>query len=108
MHTKITKVSVTPQFQRFAKKLHAADKLQVDEAIRTIMSQPEQGTAKKGDLNGVFVYKFKINKQEVLLSYRLKAEDLGEDLGADSVLNELVLLALGSHENYYRDLKNSI
>lgn len=104
MHTKITKVSVTPQFQRFAKKLHAADKLQVDEAVRTIMSQPEQGTAKKGDLNGVFVYKFKINKQEVLLSYRLK----GEDLGADSVLDELVLLALGSHENFYRDLKKSI
>ena len=104
MPTKITKVSVTPQFQRFAKKLHAADKLQVDEAVRTIMSQPEQGTAKKGDLNGVFVYKFKINKQEVLLSYRLK----GEDLGADSVLDELVLLALGSHENFYRDLKKSI
>ena len=104
MHTKITKVSVTPQFQRFAKKLHAADKLQVDEAVRTIMSQPEQGTAKKGDLNGVFVYKFKINKQEVLLSYRLK----GEDLGADSLLDELVLLALGSHENFYRDLKKSI
>ena len=103
MPTKITKISVTPQFQRFAKKLHDADKLQVDKAVRTIMLQPEQGTAKKGDLNGVFVYKFKINKQEVLLSYRLKAEDLG----ADSLLNELVLLALGSHENFYRDLKKS-
>lgn len=104
MITKISKVSVTPQFQRIVKKLHAPDKLDVDEAIRTVMAQPELGGAKKGDLSGVFVYKFKLNKQEVLLSYRLK----GEDLGADSVLDELVLLALGSHENFYRDLKRSI
>lgn len=104
MITKINKVSATPQFQRIAKKLHAADKLTVDDAVRTVMSQPAQGGAKKGDLNGVFVYKFKLNKQEVLLSYRLK----GDDLGADSVLDELVLLALGSHENFYRDLKKSI
>ena len=108
MPTKITKISVTPQFQRFAKKLHDADKLQVDKAVRTIMLQPEQGTAKKGDLNGVFVYKFKINKQEVLLSYRIKGENLGEDMGADSVLSELVLLAFGWHENFYRDLKKLI
>lgn len=103
-NSKVSKVSATPQFQRTVKKLHAPDKLQVDEAIRTIMAQPELGSAKKGDLNGVFVYKFKLNKQVVLLSYRLK----GEVLGPNSVLDEMVLLAIGSHENFYRDLKKSI
>jgi hypothetical protein len=40
----------------------------------------------------VFVYKFKINRQETLLSYSVSGDDL-------------LLLALGTHENYYRDLK---
>lgn len=40
--------------------------------------------AKKGDLLGVRVYKFKINKQEILLSYRVGDE-------------QLWLIALGSH-----------
>ena len=89
----ISKVNATPTFQRTVKKLHAPDKLVVDNAIRAIMAQPDVGDAKKGDLQGVLVYKFKLNKQEVLLSYRLQSEE------------ELMLLALGSHENFYRDMK---
>ena len=89
----ISKVNATPTFQRTVKKLHAPDKLAVDDAIRTIMQQPDVGGAKKGDLLGVLVYKFKLNKQEVLLSHRLESAD------------ELMLLALGSHENFYRDVK---
>ncbi|MDO8456005.1 MAG: type II toxin-antitoxin system RelE/ParE family toxin [Burkholderiaceae bacterium] len=92
----ISKVSATPSFQRTVKKLHAPDKLVVDDAIRAIMAQPDVGDAKKGDLLGVLVYKFKLNKQEVLLSYRL--QDVEE-------ADELMLLALGSHENFYRDMK---
>jgi mRNA interferase RelE/StbE len=89
----ISKVNATPTFQRTVKKLHSPDKLAVDHAIRAIMAQPDVGDAKKGDLLGVLVYKFKLNKQEVLLSYRLESEE------------ELMLLALGSHENFYRDMK---
>ena len=89
----ISKINATPTFQRTVKKLHAPDKLALDNAIRTIMTQPDVGEAKKGDLLGVLVYKFKLNKQEVLLSYRLESEE------------ELMLLALGSHENFYRDME---
>jgi mRNA-degrading endonuclease RelE of RelBE toxin-antitoxin system len=89
----LSKVSATPTFQRTVKKLHPPDKLVVEDVIRAIMAQPEVGDAKKGDLQGVLVYKFKLNKQEVLLSYRLESAD------------ELMLLALGSHENFYRNLK---
>ena len=74
------------------KKLHARDKKTLDDAVHKIVSEPTLGEAKKGDLLGVSVYKFKINKQEVLLSYRLGR-------------NELLLIALGSHENFYRDMK---
>lgn len=74
------------------KKLHARDKKTLDDAVRKIVSEPTLGEAKKGDLLGVSVYKFKLNKQEVLLAYRLGR-------------NELLLIALGSHETFYRDMR---
>jgi mRNA interferase RelE/StbE len=85
-------IRVTPTFERAAKKLHARDKKDLDKAVREIAADPAIGVAKKGDLTGVYVHKFKINKQEVLLSYQYTS-------------SEIVLLSLGSHENFYRNLK---
>lgn len=48
------------------------------------------------DLAGVCVYKFKMNKQLTLLGY---------EYGGEAVT--LYLLKLGSHENFYRDLKKT-
>ena len=85
-------ISQMPAFKKAYKKLHKTHKVIVNDAIKAIISDPENGKEKKGDLTGVFVYKFKINKQETLLAYEW-----------DPV--ERVLLALGVHENFYRDLK---
>jgi mRNA interferase RelE/StbE len=87
------KVLTTPTFDRAVKKLHAREKKLLDDAIYEVIASPSLGVAKKGDLAGVFVHKFKLNKQEVLLSFQLTP-------------GQLVLLSLGSHENFYRDLKN--
>ncbi len=57
------KVKSTPTFARSVKKLHDKDKKAVDGAVREILAKPAIGEAKKGDLSGVSVYKFKINKQ---------------------------------------------
>ena len=81
-----------PAFKKTYKKLHAKQKLVVNEAIKTIISNPELGHEKKGDLAGVFIYKFKIHHQEMLLAY-------------EWTLQERLLLGLGTHENFYRDLK---
>lgn len=86
------KVKTTPTFARSVKKLHDKDKKAVDDAVREILAKPTIGEAKKGDLLGVSVYKFKINKQEILLAY---------SAGSD----ELLLISLGAHENFYRDMK---
>ncbi|MDR0934000.1 MAG: type II toxin-antitoxin system RelE/ParE family toxin [Burkholderiaceae bacterium] len=91
------KILIAPSFDRSLKKLHARDKETVDRAIREIASSPLIGQEKKGDLAGVFVHKFKVNKQEVLLAYRLHP-------GKNNP-QELVLLSLGSHENFYTALK---
>ncbi|WP_370659689.1 type II toxin-antitoxin system RelE/ParE family toxin [Massilia polaris] len=90
-------ILVTPTFMKTAKKLHAKDKDVVDRAVKDIAANPAIGEEKKGDLVGVFVHRFKLNKQEVLLAYRLQSDKFAP--GA------IVLLSLGSHENFYADLK---
>jgi len=51
------------------------------------------GEEKKGDLSSIYVYKFKIKAIKYLLSYHF-------------VEDNLELIMIGLHENYYRDLKN--
>lgn len=81
-----------PGFKRIYKKLHINQKTAVDEAIHLIIANSDLGEEKKGDLKGVFVYKFLMQHQEMLLAYEW-----------DPV--QRVLLAMGVHENFYRDLK---
>ncbi|MGD2088567.1 MAG: type II toxin-antitoxin system RelE/ParE family toxin [Candidatus Aminicenantes bacterium] len=86
------KIIQSPLFARKIKKLKKNQKLAVDEQIRCVMKKPDIGQEKKGDLQGVYVHKFKIHTAEYLLSYRFQGENLE-------------LITIGSHENYYRDLK---
>lgn len=87
----------TPSFDRAVKRLHARDKKVVDQAVMAIATDPAIGVEKKGDLAGVFVYKFKVNKQETLLAYRLQPNKKSPQ--------EVVLLSLGAHENFYDTMK---
>ena len=81
-----------PAFKRAFKKLVASHQGVVSEAVRAIVANPEIGQEKKGDLAGVFVYQFPLNRQQMLLAYEWDPKTR-------------VLLLLGSHENFYRDLK---
>ena len=80
-----------PAFKKAYKKLHNQEKTKVNKAIYEIVMNPEIGKKKKGDLAEVYVYKFKINQQKILLAYEWNSQ-------------ERLLLALGVHENFYRDL----
>ena len=64
----------------------------LDQEIRNIAENPSIGEEKKGDLREILIHKFKIKTAEYLLAYRMVGEDL-----------ELIMI--GPHENYYRDLK---
>lgn len=79
-------------FKRAYKRLHPNQKADVDDAIAEIVVDPTLGEAKKGDLAGVFVYKFKCNGQLALLAYEYDP-------------SSRLLLLVGSHENFYRSLK---
>ena len=86
------KIIQSPLFARKIKKFHRNQKLKVDDAVRKLVKTPAIGEEKKGDLTGVFVHKFKIKTTQHLLAYRKVGQDL-----------ELIMI--GAHENYYRDLK---
>lgn len=79
-------------FARAYKRLHKNQKVDVDAAVHAIVTSPELGEPKRGDLAGVYVYKFKSQNQLMLLAYEYDPKTR-------------MLLLLGSHENFYRDLK---
>ena len=79
-------------FARGYKKLHPKQKHDVDAAVDAIVADPFSGEAKRGDLSGVYVYKFKSQTQLMLLAYEFDPKTRH-------------LLLLGSHENFYRELK---
>ena len=86
------KIFQSSSFGKKVKKFKKKEKLELDNAVKEIAKNPSVGIEKKGDLRGIFVYKFKILKTEFLLSYRMVGEDIE-------------LITIGPHENYYRDLK---
>ena len=89
------KVYQSGSFAKKVKKLNKKEKEVLDKEIRSIIKNPSIGSEKKGDLRGIFVHKFKIKQSLYLLSYRIFDENL-----------ELIMI--GPHENYYRDLKSYI
>ncbi|GMO20852.1 MAG: hypothetical protein Ta2A_27340 [Treponemataceae bacterium] len=89
-----TRILVTPGFEKKLKKLPPNAKGDLDKAIGTISLNPLIGEAKKGDLSHVRVYKFKMVGQLTLLAYSYDKD-------------VIKCLALGSHENFYRDLKRA-
>ena len=92
MASKQVEVTHTSAFAMAYKKLHLQQKKDVDTAVEVIVSNPLIGDVKRGDLSGVYVYKFKSQTQLLLLAYEFDPQTRH-------------LLLLGTHENFYRDLK---
>ncbi len=86
------KVLQSRSFENKTKRFTIKQKIILDEQIKKILDNPAIGEQKKGDLREVYVYKFKLEKIQYLLAYRLNKDNLE-------------LLMLGPHENYYRKLK---
>jgi len=93
---KVSRVVQTPSFKKAVKKLKPNQKQDLDAAVRELIADPMLGEQKKGDLAFLRVYKFKMSKQLTLLGYSY-----------DDGALVLELITLGSHENFYRDLKRT-
>lgn len=84
----------TRRFARQYKKLHDNIAADVDTAVEAVAENPTVGDRKKGDLANLLVYKFHSQGQLYLLGYTV-----------DDGVRLVYLEAIGSHENFYRDLK---
>jgi len=82
----------TPLFLRIKKKLKNNQVKYLNEAIKNIISNPEVGLQKKGDISDIWIYKFKMVKQETLIAYQWDKKTK-------------TLITLSVHENFYRDVK---
>ena len=90
-------VKQTNNFRKKIKKLSTQAKKEVDKVVREIIDDPLIGELKKGDLSFVRTHKFKLNKQLTLLGYIYEESRV-----------TLTFISLGSHENFYRDLKRQV
>ena len=61
--------------------------------MELVLTSPTIGSEKRGDLSALFVYKFKIGKEEWLLGYTFNASK-----------RSLTWNDIGQHENFYREL----
>ncbi|MGD0281986.1 MAG: type II toxin-antitoxin system RelE/ParE family toxin [Dissulfurispiraceae bacterium] len=86
------KIYQSRTFENKIKKFSQQEKEILDKEVKKIIEDPLTGEEKKGDLRGIYVYKFKIKSIQYLLSYRM-------------IKTGLELIMIGPHENYYRDLE---
>ena len=86
---------MTPTFRKSFKKLHKNQQNEVKKEIIKIVNNPETGEEKKGDLSHILVHKIKIEQHLTLLAYQFDSETR-------------ILLMLGSHQNFYKNLKRVV
>jgi len=87
----ISEIIQSPTFAKQIKKLRKNQIKKLDEAIKAIMANPDIGDLKKGDLQGIRVYKYKVGNNLILLAYEIEGSNL-------------YLYSFGSHQNFYREL----
>ena len=88
------KIFQMPRFKKYVKKLPLQFQQVILDAVEEVLTDPTVGQAKKGDLAG-FRDKFPMSRQSILMAYRVENDSL-------------VLYQVGTHENFYHNLKKYI
>lgn len=91
-------------FSQYVKKAHKPLQLAIEDAVEDVCANPDSGEAKTGDLAGIWVHKFKFNRQQYLVAYRPPTDEQRRQ-GADLELLMIDFYQVGAHENFYDDLK---
>jgi len=80
-------------FYKRVRRFRKQEKQVLDLQVRAILDNPNTGEEKRGELQGVFVHKFKMHTTQYLLAYRFRDNEVLEQI------------MIGPHENYYRDME---
>ena len=86
------KRSYKAPFRKFVKKQTRPLQLFIEDEVEKIAIDPDIGKLKRGDLTGFRVHSFSYGGQKFLIAYCI-------------VGNALMFYRIGSHENFYRELK---
>jgi len=89
-------------FAQFVKKASKPLQLTIEIKVVEVCSNPMLGQQKQEDLRGVFVYKFRFNTPEYLMAYKF------DHLAGKAEITWIEFCQIGSHENFYTQLKKSI
>lgn len=81
-----------PPFRKFVKKQDRAFQLIIEDEVEKISRDFTIGEEKSGDLSGFRVHKFKFRNEQYLIAYK-------------SQVNDIIFYMIGTHENFYRDIK---
>lgn len=98
------KVNFKRPFSQYVKKARKPLRLAIEDAVEEICASPDIGDAKLGDLVGIWVYKFKFQRQEYLIAYRPPSIERRRQ-GVEVELLMIDFYQVGSHENFYDELK---
>jgi hypothetical protein len=92
-------------FSQFVKKQHKPFQAVIEDEVLAVCVDPSIGEEKVGDLARIFVHKFKYKKQEYLMDYvpDVSATKAEGHKGPQFLLIDFY--QIGSHENFYADLK---
>jgi hypothetical protein len=86
-------IPVSTSFKNRHNKLPLNQRKAIDKAVLAISENPEIGTEKLGDLEGIFVYKFRVLNEQWLVAYRHLDK------------KRIRILLVGAHQNFYRELR---
>ena len=81
-----------PRFKKYVKKLPRHFQQVILDVVEDLLTNPDVGKLKKGDLTGFRVHKFTMVRQSTLIAYKVENDSL-------------VLYQVGPHENFYKNLK---
>jgi mRNA-degrading endonuclease RelE of RelBE toxin-antitoxin system len=88
------KQSAYPKYNRIKKKFPFLFRKKLNDIEDKIAANPLIGEEKKVDIKGIRVHKFKLLDQQILLAYQVNEDK-----------KEIIFVAVGGHEIFYRDLK---
>lgn len=89
-------------FVQFVKKARLGLQLAIEEEVMAICRDPGIGESKTGDLAGIWVHKFRFQRHQYLIAYG-PAADEGKGVAVEFLMIEFY--QVGSHENFYDELK---
>ncbi len=89
------KQSAYPKYNRIKEKFPLLFRKKLNDIEDSIANNPLIGEEKRIDIKGIRVHKFRLLDQQILLAYQVNEDK-----------KEVIFVAVGGHENFYRDLKN--